>query len=173
MGSRADDAAAVLAVIESAAGGHSGTLLISGEAGVGKTTLVREACAATRGHVLWAPCLPLTSLSVPLLPLRTALRSAPDPPELGHADALLAFDTWLDEQNFSMAVEAIYCILDNHEGPTWKAMAEDVRASRTELERAGALHVHVSEVCSVEAELLLMAGDWRVGLDRLRDLRQR
>ncbi|MCY1145558.1 LuxR C-terminal-related transcriptional regulator [Actinoplanes sp. Pm04-4] len=96
MGSRAEVAAAALAVVEGAGGGESGTLLISGEAGVGKTTLVRLACDAAGGAVLWAPCLPLTSLSVPLLPLRTAVRGLAVRPELDSSEALLVFDTWLD-----------------------------------------------------------------------------
>ncbi|MFF5085370.1 LuxR C-terminal-related transcriptional regulator [Actinoplanes sp. NPDC000266] len=96
MGSRAADAAAVLAAIDGGTRGHSGTMLVSGEAGAGKTTLLRDACEATAVRVIWAPCLPLSSLTVPLLPLRTGLRTAPDPPSLDAADAVLAFDTWLD-----------------------------------------------------------------------------
>ncbi|SNY60918.1 helix-turn-helix transcriptional regulator [Paractinoplanes atraurantiacus] len=96
MGSRADDAAAVLAAIGAATRGHSGTLLVSGEAGAGKTTLLRDACDTTAVRVIWAPCLPLSSLAMPLLPLRTGLRTIPDPPSLDAPDAVLAFDTWLD-----------------------------------------------------------------------------
>ena len=49
---------------------------VSGEAGVGKTVLVHEACDRVRptADVVWASCLPLTSLAVPLLPLTAALR---------------------------------------------------------------------------------------------------
>ena len=53
--------------------------------------------------VLAGACLPLSSLSVPLLPLRTAVRtlSAPDRPVLdtagGAGQAAERFDSWLDE----------------------------------------------------------------------------
>lgn len=68
---------AVVSVIYGAAHSDGAALLISGEAGVGKTALVREACDrfGADADVLWVPCLPLTSLAVPFLPLTTALRS--------------------------------------------------------------------------------------------------
>ena len=54
--------------------------------------------------MLWASCLPLTSLAAPLLPLRTALRHARDadgplgiPPALATVDAALELDSWLDD----------------------------------------------------------------------------
>jgi DNA-binding CsgD family transcriptional regulator len=92
---RADELAAVRAVIEAAVRGTASALLISGEAGVGKTALVRQATADME-NIVWASCLPLASLAVPLLPLRSALRSFPDSPDLGTTDAVLAFDAWLD-----------------------------------------------------------------------------
>ena len=54
--------------------------------------------------MIWASCLPLTSMAAPLLPLRSALRHSSldatgplgSPPVLGAADALLEFDSWLD-----------------------------------------------------------------------------
>ena len=103
---RADEMAALLALVSAAVRGHAATLLVTGEAGVGKTSLVRQACAASADlvDVIWASCLPLTSLAVPLLPLRSALRHSAagatgplgSPPVLGAADALLEFDSWLD-----------------------------------------------------------------------------
>ncbi|HSF34813.1 MAG TPA: AAA family ATPase [Nocardioides sp.] len=59
----------------------SGLLLVTGEAGMGKTTLLEAACAQVRDTVLTASgrCLPLSS-EVPLLPVADALR------QLGHAD---------------------------------------------------------------------------------------
>src|SRR4051812_48351434 len=98
MTGRAQETAVVLALAENAASGRAGTLLVSGEAGVGKTSLVRDACATIPARVLWAPCLPLTSLAAPLLPLHTALRDAADPPPLHTANAVLEFDAWLDRQ---------------------------------------------------------------------------
>lgn len=52
-----------------------GLLLVTGEAGMGKTTVIEAACADRRGDVLAAPgrCLPLSS-EVPLLPMAEALR---------------------------------------------------------------------------------------------------
>ena len=54
--------------------GH-GLLLVTGEAGMGKCTVIEAACADGRGGVLAAPgrCLPLSS-EVPLLPVAEALR---------------------------------------------------------------------------------------------------
>jgi DNA-binding CsgD family transcriptional regulator len=77
---RTAEIAAVAEHLHRAERGDGSALLISGEAGVGKTSLVLEAAAqvastASTGDVLWAPCLPLTSLAVPFLPLSTALRA--------------------------------------------------------------------------------------------------
>jgi tetratricopeptide (TPR) repeat protein len=52
----------------------SGLLLVTGEAGIGKTTLVRGATATVDGFVATGACLPL-STEVPLLPIAEALRS--------------------------------------------------------------------------------------------------
>jgi predicted ATPase len=75
---RAEESAVVLACIGDAVGGRASTLLVRGEPGVGKTSLVGEACRAAgdRVETLWASCLPLTSMTMPLLPLRGALRRA-------------------------------------------------------------------------------------------------
>ena len=93
-------------MLKAAARDDGGALLISGEAGVGKTALVREASAygGEVADVLWAPCLPLTSLAVPFLPLTSALRVwAADRQVLVPAldgsawRARLEFDAWLGE----------------------------------------------------------------------------
>ncbi|WP_433373868.1 LuxR C-terminal-related transcriptional regulator [Actinoplanes sp. CA-142083] len=89
---RADESAAVLAHLGEAAAGHASTLLVRGEPGVGKTSLVGEACQDARVETIWASCLPLTSMTTPLLPLRGALRRA----GLGDDVTLVAFDSWLD-----------------------------------------------------------------------------
>jgi hypothetical protein len=74
---RAGETEAVVGLVQAAASGEAGALLVSGEAGVGKTALVREACAwvGEVAEVVWGSCLPLTSLAVPFLPLASALRT--------------------------------------------------------------------------------------------------
>jgi DNA-binding CsgD family transcriptional regulator len=103
---RAGDIDVVVELIEAAARGEAGALLIAGEAGVGKTALVREAAARVSADtdVLWAPCLPLTSLATPFLPLTTAVRewaAGRDVPvpmfgESGE-EGPAGFDTWLED----------------------------------------------------------------------------
>jgi DNA-binding CsgD family transcriptional regulator len=65
-------------VLNRAADGQSETLLVFGEAGVGKTALVQHAVAGAGPSTLLlsGACLPLQSISVPLLPLRAASRAA-------------------------------------------------------------------------------------------------
>jgi DNA-binding CsgD family transcriptional regulator len=94
--------------VNGATRGEAGALLVSGESGVGKTALAREATAqvAADADVLWAPCLPLTSLAVPFLPLMSALREwgaardVPVPVLGGVGDEGPAgLDGWLDGQS--------------------------------------------------------------------------
>ncbi len=95
---RATEWARVRAVVDDAAAGRAGALLVDGEAGVGKTRLVEEVVAglgrAPGTHpgededdpglpggragtvVLAGAALPLTSMTVPFLPVRSALRRA-------------------------------------------------------------------------------------------------
>ena len=104
---RAGEVAAVIGLVDGAVQGEAGALLISGEAGVGKTALVREACEQVGevADVLWAPCLPLTSLAVPFLSLTSALRAWASGrqvpvPVLGGSgeEGPAGFDGWLDGQ---------------------------------------------------------------------------
>jgi DNA-binding CsgD family transcriptional regulator len=98
---------ALCQVLADAAGGRGGALLVTGDAGVGKTRLVQQACAqnvAAGTHLLLlsGACLPLSSMTVPLLPLRGAVRGLPaeERPglDVGSGGAVAAaedFDQWL------------------------------------------------------------------------------
>ena len=87
---------AVREVLDRAAYGQSETLLVFGEAGVGKTALVQHAVASATPSTLLlsGTCLPLQSISVPLLPLRAALRGSAGPrwPRPWPLDGLEAID---------------------------------------------------------------------------------
>lgn len=83
-------------------------VLVEGDAGVGKTVLVEAAIrSAEESHplvTLRAPCLPLDAISIPYLPLRTALGdgvadrgATASPPDLDDAAAPVRLDAWLDE----------------------------------------------------------------------------
>ncbi len=102
---RAVEIAAVVELVDAATRGDGGALMVFGEAGVGKTAMVHEASDRVDDlpDVLWAPCLPLTSLAVPFLPLTTALRgwaaeSDVPVPVLGESgeEGPTGFDTWLE-----------------------------------------------------------------------------
>ncbi len=108
---RAGEVGRAVRLAQAAADKQAGALLVSGEAGVGKTSLVREACerVADVADVVWGSCLPLTSLSVPFLPLSSGLRNwaagrampmpALSPPDvLAAGNVPVAFDAWLDER---------------------------------------------------------------------------
>jgi DNA-binding CsgD family transcriptional regulator len=108
---RADELERVVEMVRDAAAGHAATLFITGEAGVGKTALVSAARSevASTVDVIWAPCLPLTSLSVPFLPLRSGLREWAASRGLAvpvvfrgtdgrlGGDVPAEFDAWLDD----------------------------------------------------------------------------
>lgn len=99
---REHELSTVRALVEHAARGEAGAVLICGEAGIGKTAVVHRVLDATRGMlVLQGDCLPLTSIAIPLAPLRSALRHVPAalpwPPDL--VEGVLApvqLDDWLD-----------------------------------------------------------------------------
>lgn len=95
------------ALLDLAWGEEAQTLVVSGDPGVGKTALVRRACAdrASSGTILSGACLPLASMSIPFLPIRDALRSDPDraaaldmPTDGRERDFVVRFDAWLDER---------------------------------------------------------------------------
>jgi AAA ATPase domain len=92
-------------VLARAADGRSETLLVFGEAGVGKTSLVQHAVGGATPSMLLlsGTCLPLQSITVPLLPLRGASRTAgyrwPRPSPLDGLEAIdkapSLLDAWL------------------------------------------------------------------------------
>ncbi|WP_195760727.1 helix-turn-helix transcriptional regulator [Agromyces kandeliae] len=95
-------------LLDRAWGEEAQTLVVSGDAGVGKTALVAGACEVRQGagEILVGACLPLTSMSIPFLPIRSALRGNPRliAPPLSQADGAgrdfaVRFDAWLDEQS--------------------------------------------------------------------------
>ena len=103
---RAHEVDAITEVVGGAARGEAMTLLVRGEAGIGKTSLLRDACSRAAGstEVVWVSCLPLSSLVVPFGPLLTTLRRQGSHGEVplaalrhAHGEAPLAFDAWLDE----------------------------------------------------------------------------
>jgi hypothetical protein len=63
--------------------------------------------------VLWASCLPLTSMTVPFLPLASALRTwaadrdVPVPALGGAGDSPTGFDAWLDELGRQRPVQLV------------------------------------------------------------------
>ena len=89
-------------------------LLVSGDAGIGKTRLVDRVCADAVDDgllVLRGVCLPMGATTVPLMPLRTAFRRLPDdvsPPDLDgvaiSGGAPVAVDAWLDRISRDRAV---------------------------------------------------------------------
>jgi len=106
---RADELGRVSDLVRGARDGRFGAVVVEGDAGMGKTSLVAAACEAVGEDVLVLPggCLPLTSVSVPLIGLRTAVRALPReerPAFLSGAAAAasmslpVAFDEWLGEQ---------------------------------------------------------------------------
>lgn len=93
----------IQATLDQTAEGSSATLLIVGEAGIGKTALVQHAVATSATELvrLSGSCLPLQLISAPLLPLRTAVRASPAPPAV-----IAACLAAMDDGNAIFGVEA-------------------------------------------------------------------
>jgi DNA-binding CsgD family transcriptional regulator/tetratricopeptide (TPR) repeat protein len=105
---RTEELGVVDAFLDRAADGEGGALLLFGDAGVGKTTLVRQACghAGANALVLTGACLPLVTLTVPFLALRSAVRGADGAIDVSRLGVMasaetsavpVAFDAWLEE----------------------------------------------------------------------------
>ncbi len=96
----------VHALFDRVASGEASTLLIHADAGVGKTSLVHHACSRVvdSALILAGACLPLTSMTVPFLPIRAALRGARHggPTRLyelddSNSNVPITFDAWLED----------------------------------------------------------------------------
>lgn len=98
----------MLAELDRARSGTAASILILGEPGVGKSSLMDAACDSVNDSavVLRGRCLPLASLAVPFLALRDIVRSSPEIPEhpkprLGTGDHTpeyvpVLLDEWID-----------------------------------------------------------------------------
>ncbi|MFD4420030.1 AAA family ATPase [Agromyces sp. NPDC058484] len=95
-------------LLDRAAAEEAQTLVVSGDAGVGKTALVTRACSNGSGALtIFGTCLPLTTMSIPLLPIRSAVRNLDinrfddlSPVGIGDLDGddrdvTVRFDEWL------------------------------------------------------------------------------
>lgn len=61
--------------LERARSGAPSTILLGGDAGIGKTRLLSEFVSRVSDHALWGGCLPMGERGVPFLPLIEMLRS--------------------------------------------------------------------------------------------------
>jgi DNA-binding CsgD family transcriptional regulator len=89
---RAEALAALEALLARAGEGDPAVVLIGGEAGVGKTRLVREAARRadeSGARVLWGECLPLGNGELPYAALVAALRPLARGPDGGERDEVL------------------------------------------------------------------------------------
>ena len=70
---RAAEEQVLAALLEAAASGEPSAVFVHGEAGVGKTALVRDVCGRFAGEVLWGTCVHFGAASVPFAALASAL----------------------------------------------------------------------------------------------------
>lgn len=151
--------AAVREVLNRTAEGQSETLLVFGEAGVGKTALVQHGVAGAIPSTLLlsGACLPLESISVPLLPLRAASRTTTGPrwPRPWPLDGLEAvdkapslLDAWLQDVAGSAPVVLLIDDLQEHE------ILQHLVAGSTYAEIASTLVISEKTVSSHVSNLL-------------------
>ncbi|WP_369046329.1 ATP-binding protein [Sinomonas sp. P10A9] len=103
---RTDELAALAEAINAGCSGRTGTVLVTGDAGIGKTALVAAACDAadSRALILQGAALPMAAAEVPYLGLRSALRHAgadfgPVPllDGVSRSDVPRLIDDWISE----------------------------------------------------------------------------
>lgn len=127
--------ARLAALVNAAMAGRAGAMLVSGEAGIGKTSLVRAVCEEHPVGVLWASCPPLSSLASPFLPLRSALRTWSGRAAGGGAASLLGLgegaavgdvamdlDAWLDRATAERPVVLVVDDLQWADHSTWDVL---------------------------------------------------
>lgn len=120
---RDTELAEVQAQLNGIVAGSATCLVVSGDPGIGKTALVHHACASMVPPllVLSGACLPLTSLKIPFVALRAAIRTAPQLDGLnapwvgtgasGAADAvILDLDNWLSRM---CTIQPVVLIVDD------------------------------------------------------------
>ena len=150
---RARELSEVGAVIERARAGQAGALLVTGDAGVGKSALVQHALAGTRDDalVLSGGSLPLGSMSVPFLALRHAVRRLPAsiaaPPFLREAPASVVGP---DQRSGQASIPGLT--------PREREILRHLMAGRTYAEIAGALFLSEKTVSSHISNMLRKTG---------------
>lgn len=98
---RSAERAELLAALDRARSGRAGAVLLSGDAGVGKSRLVAELSeAAGDAHVVVGRCLDVGDASLPYLPFTEALAAlrAPVPDVLDRWPALRRLAPWLEAE---------------------------------------------------------------------------
>jgi DNA-binding CsgD family transcriptional regulator len=102
--------------VSDARNGRFACVLVSGDAGVGKTSLVQSALSSLAAEsVLWCSCPPMRSLLVPLLSLTAGVdrwveitgRPRPFPTHRAVADLPRAVETWIEDTARAGAVALV------------------------------------------------------------------
>src|SRR5688500_3029599 len=95
---RTDELALFERAFANAAEGVSSTLLVGGDAGIGKSTLIAEAAERAGVHLYIGRCVPIGGDVIPLAPLSDLLRQIrrTNPTLLTEAEHLAPLARWLD-----------------------------------------------------------------------------